>query len=169
MQDRLFPAEWLLLADAEASSEAPVCGNAAAAVVAASAEALDPRGSTPDLAVRGRGCLAGDDAGLGLVWLTPPAMENDDEARFAFLLELLPDTTVWVCVCVLGWFWEELSSLSSSGVMKEVIPIPIPSCLRLISASTGAGKIIGLLIGAVLAVRPAGIPASSPGGSPAIL
>lgn len=167
VQDRLFPAEWLLLADADASSEAPLWGNAAAAVVAASAEVLDPRGSPPDLAVRGRGCLAGDDAGLGLVWLTPPAMENDEEARLVLLLVLLPATTVWVCV--LGWFWEELSSLSSSGVIKGVIPIPIPSCLRLISASTGAGKIIGLLIGAVRAVRPAGIPASIPGGIPAIL
>lgn len=161
MQDRLFPAEWLLLADADASSEAPLWGNAAA-VVAASAEVLDPRGSPPDLAVRGRDCLAGDDAGLGLVWLTPPAMENDEEAKLVLLLVLLPATTVWVCV--LGWFWEELSS----GAIKGVIPMLIPSCLRLISASTGAGKIIGLLIGAVRAVRPAGIPVSIPEGIPGI-
>lgn len=164
MQDRVFPVEWVLLADADPSSEAPLWGNAAA-VVAASAEVLDPRGSPPDLAVRGRGCLAGDEAGLGLVWLTP----EDEEGRPVFLLALLPATAVWTCVCVLGWFWDELSSRSSSGVIKGAIPIPIPSCLRLISASTGAGKIMGLLIGAVLAVRPAGMPASSPWGIPAIL
>lgn len=62
----MFPVEWVLLADAEPNSEAPLWGNAAA-VVAASAELLDPRGSPPDLAASGRGCLAGDEAGLGLV------------------------------------------------------------------------------------------------------
>lgn len=161
MQDRVFPVEWVLLADADPSSEAPLWGNAAA-VVAASAEVLDPRGSPPDLEVRGRGCLAGDEAGLGLVWLTPPAMEKDELARLVLLLVLLPAAAVWACVWILGWFWDELSSRSSSGVIKGDIPIPRPSCLRLISASTGAGKIMGVLIGAVLAVRPAGMPASSP-------
>lgn len=149
------------MADADPSSEAPLWGNAAAAV-AASAEVLDPSGSPPDLAVRGRGCLAGDEAGLGLVWLTPPAMEKDAEDMLELLLVLLPAEEEWACVCVLGWFWEELSSRSSSGVMKGGIPIPIPRCLRLISASTGAGKIIWLLMGAVLAVSPPGMPASSP-------
>lgn len=157
----MFPVEWVLFADADPSSEAPLWGKAAA-VVAASAEVLDPRGSAPDLAVSGRGCLAGEEAGFGLVWLTPPAMEEDEEGRPVLLLALLAVTDVWTCVCILGWFWDELSSRSSSGVMKGAIPIPIPSCLRLISASTGAGKIMGLLIGAVLAVRPAGMPASNP-------
>lgn len=136
-------------------------GNAAA-VVAASAELLDPRGSPPDLAVGGRGCLAGEEAGLGLVWLTPPAMDEDEEGRPELLLVLLPATALWICDWILGWFWDELSSRSSSGVMKGAIPIPMPSCLRLISASTGAGKIMGLLMGAVRAVRPAGMPARSP-------
>lgn len=164
VQDRVLPVDWLLLAVADPSSEAPLWGSAAA-VVAASAEVLDPRGSPPDREARGRGCLAGDEAGLGLVWLTPPAMDDDDDdddGRPALLTAPLPATAVWSCVCGLGWFWEELSSRSSSGVMKGAIPIPMPSCLRLISASTGAGKIMGLLMGAVLAVRPAGIPASSP-------
>jgi len=168
VQDRAFPVEWVLLADADPTSEAPLLGNAAA-VVAASAEVLDPRGSPPDLEVRGRGCRAGDEAGFGLVWLTPPTIEKDEEVMLILLLALLLATAVWVCACVLAWFWEELSSRSSSGVIKGDIPIPNPSCLRLISASTGAGKIIGLLIGAVLAVRPAGMPASSPWGIPAIL
>lgn len=154
----MFPVEWVLPADADASSEAPLWGNAAA-VVAASAELLDARGSPPDLAVRGRGCLAGDEAGLGLVWLTPPAME-EDEGTPALLLALLPATAVWACA--LGWLWDELSSRSSSGVIKGAIPIPMPSCLRLISASTGAGNIMGLFMGAVLAVRPADMPARSP-------
>lgn len=90
----MFPVEWVLLADADPSSEAPLWGNAAA-VVAASAEVLDPRGSPPDLEVRGRGCLAGEEAGLGLVWLTPPAMEKDEEARLVLLLVLLPAAAVW--------------------------------------------------------------------------
>ena len=168
VQDRVFPVEWALLADADPSSEAPLWGNAAAAV-APSAEVLDPRGSPPDLEARGRGCLAGDEAGLGLVWLTPPAMDEDEEGRPELLLALLPATAVWIWDCVLGWFCDELSSRSSSGVMKGAIPIPIPSCLRLISASTVPGKIMELLMGAVLAVRPAGMPASSPWGIPAIL
>lgn len=168
VQDRVFPVEWVLLADADPSSEAPLWGKAAAAV-AASAEVLDPRGSPPDLEAKGRGCRAGDEAGLGLVWLTPPAMVEDEDGRPVLLLLLLPATAVWTCVCVLGWFWEELSSRSSSGVMKGAMPIPMPSCLRLISASTGAGKIMGLLMGAVLAVRPAGMPARSPWGIPAML
>lgn len=66
VQDRVFPVEWLLLAEAEPSSEAPLWGRAAA-VVAASAEELEPSGSAPDLEARGRGCRAGDEAGLGLV------------------------------------------------------------------------------------------------------
>lgn len=161
VQDRVLPVEWVLLADADPSSEAPLWGNAAA-VVAASAEVPDPRGSPPDLEGGGRGSLAGDEAGLGLVWLTPPAAAEDEEGMPAFLLALLPAPAVWTWGCILAWFWDELSSRSSSGVMKGAIPIPIPSCLRLISASTGAGKIMGLL----LAVRPAG---SSPCGIPAIL
>ena len=98
MQDRAFPVEWVLLADADPCSEAPLWGNAAA-VVAASAEVLDPRGSPPDLEARGRGCLAGDEAGLGLVWLMPPAMDEDEEGRPVLLLALLPATAVWICVC----------------------------------------------------------------------
>lgn len=168
VQDSVFPAEWLLLADADPSSDAPLCGNAAA-VVAASAEELDPRGSPPDLEARGRGCLAGEEAGFGLVWLTPPAMDEDEEGRPVLLLALLPATAEWACDCALVWFWDELSSRSSSGVIKGAIPIPIPSCLRLISASTGAGKIMWLFMEAVLAVRPAGMLASNPWGIPAIL
>lgn len=87
----MFPAGWVLLTDADPSSEAPLLGSAAAAVVAASAELLDPRGSAPDLAVGGRCCLAGDEAGLGLVWLTPPAMEKDEEDRGALFELLVPD------------------------------------------------------------------------------
>lgn len=160
----------MLPPDADPSSDAPPWGNAAAAV-AASADVLDPRGSPPDRAARGRGCLAGDEAGLGLVWLTPPAMEEEEAGRPVLLLPLLllPATAVWTCGCVLGCVWDELSSRSSSGAMKGAMPIPIPSCLRLISASTGAGKIIGPLMGAVLAVRPAGIPANKLWGIPAIL
>lgn len=157
----MFPVEWVLLEDADPSSEAPLWGNAAA-VVAASAEELEPSGSPPDLEVRGRGCLAGDEAGLGLVWLTPPAKDEDEEGRPVLLLLLLPATAVWICVCILGWFWDELSSRSSSGVIKGAMPIPTPSGLRPMSVSTGAGKIMGLFMGAVLAVRPAGMPASSP-------
>lgn len=66
MQDSVFPAAWGFTAEADPNSEAPLCGSAAA-VVAASAEELDPRGSPPERAARGRGCLAGEDAGLGLV------------------------------------------------------------------------------------------------------
>lgn len=79
--------------DADPSSEAPLWGNAAA-VVAASAELLDPRGSPPDRAAGGRGCLAGDDAGLGLVWLTPPARDEDTDGRPVLLLALFPATAV---------------------------------------------------------------------------
>lgn len=165
VQDRVFPAGCVLLEEADPCSEAPVWGNAAA-VVAASDEVLDPMGSPPDLDARGRCCLAGDEAGFGLVWLTPPAIDEDEEGRPVLLLALLPATAVWTCV--LDWFWVELSSRSSSGVMNGAIPI-IPSCLRFISANTGAGKIIWLLAGAVLAVRPAGMLASNPGGIPAIL
>lgn len=164
VQDRVFPAGCVLLEDADPCSEAPVWGKAAA-VVAASDEVLDPIGSPPDRDVRGRCCLAGDEAGFGLVWLTPPAKE-DDKGRPVLLLAMLPATEV--CTCVLDWFWVELSSRSSSGVMKGAIPI-IPSCLRFISANTGAGKIIWLFAGAVLAVRPAGMLASNPGGIPAML
>lgn len=164
----MLPVEWVLLTDADPSSEAPLWGSVAA-VVAASAEELDPRDSPPDLEARGRGCLAGDEAGLGLVWLTPPArVEEDEDMPAAPLLALLPDTEVCIWLCNLAWFWDELSSRSSSGVMKGAIPNPIPSCLRLMSASTGPGKIMGLLMGAVLAVRPAGMPASSPCGIPAM-
>lgn len=153
-----------MLEDAEPCSEAPLWGRAAA-VVAASEELLDPMGSPPDLEARGRCCRAGDEAGFGLVWLTPPAMDEDDGSP-VFLLVLLPAAEVWTWV--LDWFWLELSSRSSSGVMNGAIPI-IPSCLRFISANTGAGKIMWLLAGAVLAVRPAGMLASNPGGIPAIL
>lgn len=103
MQDSVFPVEWVLPADADPNSEAPLWGNAAA-VVAASAEVLDPSGSPPDLEASGRGCLAGDEAGLGLVWLTPPAMDEDDEGRPVLLLVLLPATAVCTCVCDLVWF-----------------------------------------------------------------
>ena len=162
----MAPVERVFPADADPSSDAPAWGSAAA-VVAASELAPDPRASPPARAARGRGCLAGEDAGLGLVWLTPPAMEEEDGSPALFPPLLLPataDECIWVC-CL---DWDELSSRSSSGVMKGAIPIPMPSCLLLISASTGAGKIRGLLIGAVLAVSPAGIPASNPWGIPAM-
>lgn len=163
VQDSVFPVEWLLLADAEPSSDAPLWGKAGAAV-AASADVLELSGSPPEREARGRGCRAGEEAGLGLVWLTPPAIAETVSGRPELLLP--PATAEWTCVWGLGWFWDALSSRSSSWEMNGPMPMPIPNCLRLISAKTGAGKIMGLLMGAVLAAKPAGI---SPGGIPAIL
>lgn len=94
VQDSVFPAAWLLLADAEPSSEAPLWGKAGA-VVAASADVPEPSGSPPERAARGRGCRAGDEAGLGLVWLTPPAITEAVRGRPVLLLPLLPATAEW--------------------------------------------------------------------------